>query len=160
MSRRSSISSHNRRLSTGEGEEAAPTAVILKIEDCRLDLAAHTFVDSRDRIVRLSRAEVALLAALVGSPHRVWSRDQLNHAIGRCGAEPGDRVVDMLVARLRRKIEPTPKTPRFIISVRGFGYKLAVQPQTAENGNALPAIDLETCHRPSLGGDASRQSEP
>jgi DNA-binding winged helix-turn-helix (wHTH) protein len=142
-----------------ETDGTAPTAAILEIEDCHLDLAAHTFVDSNGREVRLSLAEMALLTAFVGSPRRVLSRDRLSLAIAGRGAEPGDRSVDMLVARLRRKIEATPKMPRLILSVRGGGYKLAVQPRTAENG-ALPATDLDRLHCSDLGGVTSRQSKP
>jgi DNA-binding response OmpR family regulator len=103
----------------------------VKIEDCKLDLAGHTFVDGSGREVRLTRAETALLTAFVDSPRRVLSREQLRYAVAGRGAEPYDRSVDMLVARLRRKIEPDPKAPRFILSVQGVGYKFDVRPQSA-----------------------------
>jgi DNA-binding response OmpR family regulator len=80
----------------------------------------------------LTRAETALLTAFVASPRRVLSRDQLRYAVDGRGAEPYDRSVDMLVARLRRKIEPDPKAPRFILSVPGVGYKFDVRPQSCE----------------------------
>jgi DNA-binding response OmpR family regulator/class 3 adenylate cyclase len=136
--------------SPGAGQTTGSTPAILKIEDCQLDLTAHTFVDGKGREVQLTRAENALLAIFVGSPRRVLSRDQLCRAIVGRGAEPYDRCIDMLVARLRRKIEPNPKAPRFILSVPGVGYKFVVQPQTAENINALPAINLEMSNRSDL----------
>src|SRR5262249_9625180 len=105
----------------------------VKIEDGNRDLAGHTFVDGSGREVRLTRAETALLTAFVNSPRRVLSRDQLRCAVAGRGAEPYDRSVDMLVARLRRKIEPDPKAPRFILSVQGVGYKFDVRPQSAAN---------------------------
>src|SRR5438132_9657162 len=116
-------------------DETVPAPV--KIEDCKLDLAGHTFVDGNGREVRLTRAETALLTAFVNSPRRVLSRDQLRYAVAGRGAEPYDRSVDMLVARLRRKIEPDPKAPRFILSVPGVGYKFEVRPQSAANGEAI-----------------------
>jgi len=116
-------------------DETVPALV--KIEDCKLDLAGHTFVDGSGREVRLTRAETALLTAFVGSPRRVLSRDQLRYAVAGRGAEPYDRSVDMLVSRLRRKIEPDPKAPRFILSVPGVGYKFDVRPQSAANGEAM-----------------------
>jgi DNA-binding response OmpR family regulator/class 3 adenylate cyclase/predicted ATPase len=121
--------------------EIAP--VILRIEDCKLDLAGHTFVHSNGQEVQLTRAENALLATFVGNPRRVLSRDRLRRAVVGRGAEPFERSIDMLIARLRHKIEPNPKAPRFILSVPGVGYKFAIQPQMAKNGDALPAIDLE-----------------
>ena len=113
--------------------ETAP-APILKIKDCKLDLAGHTFVNGNGREVHLTRAETALLTAFVGSPCRVLSRDQLRRAVVGHGAEPYDRNVDMLIARLRRKIEPNPKSPRFILTVLGLGYKFAPRPQSVEDG--------------------------
>jgi DNA-binding response OmpR family regulator len=124
------------------GGETTPAA-ILKIKDCKLDLAAHTFVDGNGREVHLTRAETALLAAFVGNPCRVLSRDQLRRAVVGRGAEPYDRNVDMLVARLRRKIESDPKSPQFILTVPGLGYKFAARPQSVEDGKSLSAIDLD-----------------
>jgi class 3 adenylate cyclase/DNA-binding response OmpR family regulator/predicted ATPase len=125
------------------GEGTGPASVTLKIKNCRLDLAAHTLVDSNGREVPLTRAETALLAAFADNPCRVLSRDQLRRAVVGHEAEAHGRGVDMIVARLRRKIEPDPKTPRFILCVPGVGYKFAVRPQTVENDNGLPAIALE-----------------
>src|SRR6516164_9527567 len=148
----------------------AATLGILKIEGCQLDLAAHTFVDVHGREMLLTRAEVALLAEFVASPRRVLSRDRLRRAVAGRGAEPYDRSVDMLVVRLRRKLEPNPRAPRFILSVPGVGYKFAVQPQATKNGNAPVAIDLEKLNRSGLGETvaltppgqniASQQREP
>src|SRR5215468_4713153 len=118
-----------------KGNETVPAPV--KIGDCKLDLAGYTFVDGSGREIRLTRAETALLTALVDSPRRVLSRDQLRYAVAGRGAEPYDRSVDMLVARLRRKIESDPKAPRFILSVQGIGYKFDVRPQSAANGEAI-----------------------
>src|SRR5262249_51354357 len=68
-----------------------PPATVLKIKDCKLDLSGHTFVDGNGREVQLTRAETALLTALVGSPCRVLSRDQLRRAVVGYGAGPYDR---------------------------------------------------------------------
>ena len=148
--------------------ELGTRPVVLTIEDCRLDLAAHVFVDGNGREVPLTRAEFALLAVFTGSPRQVLSRDQLRRAIVGRGAGSDDRSIDMLVARLRRKIEPNPKAPRFIVSVAGVGYKFAVRPQAADHGNSLATIDLpnrsgrgDGTPVTSPGQDvAARQSEP
>src|SRR5262245_6648747 len=139
-------------LAASPGSKRAP----VKIEDCKLDLAGHTFVHGSGREVRLTRAEIALLTAFVDSPRRVLSRDQLRYAVAGRGAEPYDRSVDMLIARLRRKIEPDPKSPRFILSVQGVGYKFDVRPQSAANGEA---IDPEQFNR-SRRGEAIPASTP
>jgi class 3 adenylate cyclase/DNA-binding response OmpR family regulator len=141
---------------------------VLTIEDCRLDLAAHVFVDGNGREVPLTRAEFALLAVFTGSPRQVLSRDQLRRAVVGRGAGSDDRSIDMLVARLRRKIEPNPKAPRFIVSVAGVGYKFAVRPQAADRGNALATFGLlnpsglrdDTPVTSPDQGIAARQSKP
>jgi class 3 adenylate cyclase/DNA-binding response OmpR family regulator/predicted ATPase len=140
---------------TGTGSE--PT--ILKIEDCQLDLAAHNLIDRHGREVQLTRAEVALLAEFVGSPRQALSRDRLRRAVTGRGAEPYDRSIDMLVARLRRKLEPDPKAPRYIVSVPGVGYKFAIQPQTDENGTAS-ASDPQKFNRFGVSGRLTSSSGP
>jgi DNA-binding response OmpR family regulator/class 3 adenylate cyclase len=124
-------------------ETAAPAPAILRIAECKLDLASRTFVDGNGCEVQLTRCESALLSAFVSSPCRVLSRDELRHAVVGRGTEPYDRNVDMLVARLRRKIEPDAKTPAFILTVPGLGYKFAARPESIETGESLPAADLE-----------------
>src|SRR5262249_50273000 len=52
--------------------------------------------------------------------------------------EPYERSIDMHVARLRRKIEPEPKAPRFIVTVPGTGYKFAARPETVEENRRSP----------------------
>jgi class 3 adenylate cyclase/DNA-binding response OmpR family regulator/predicted ATPase len=137
-------------VSLGKREEAAPAPV--RIEDCTFDLAGHTFVDRDGREVQLTRAETALLTAFVDSPRRVLSRDQLRYAVAGRPAESDDRTVDVLVARLRRKIEPDPKAPRFIVSMPGAGYKFAVRPQRVAHGKSLPVTEPEQ-FKPSAGGE-------
>ena len=76
--------------------------------------------------VRLTRFEFELLATLGNNPGRVLSRDSLiDHVSGRDRA-PSDRTIDVLIGRLRRKIEADPKSPRIIVTVQGVGYVLAV----------------------------------
>jgi class 3 adenylate cyclase/DNA-binding response OmpR family regulator len=126
------------------GGGTAPAPVILRIKGCKLDLASRTFVDGNGREVQLTRSETALLAAFVGSPCRELSRDQLRQSVAGHGAEPYDRNVDMLVARLRRKIEPAPKAPAFILTVPGLGYKFAARPQSADHTESLSGNELES----------------
>lgn len=75
--------------------------------------------------VRLTRGEFELLWALLRQPGRVLSRDKLLDEISHRDWDPNDRTVDVLVARLRRKIEADPGAPRFIITEHGVGYLFA-----------------------------------
>jgi predicted ATPase/class 3 adenylate cyclase len=126
--------------SPGE-EHPAPEPAALRIEGCRVNLPGRTFVHADGREVALTRAESALLVVFVRNPGRVLSRDQLSQAIAGHGEELYGRSIDMHVGRLRRKIEPDPKAPRFIITVSGAGYKFAAGPRTAEENRESPAIE-------------------
>lgn len=74
-----------------------------------------------DEPLRLTSVEADLLRALAGRPNKPVSREQL---IELTGAVVGDRAVDVQVARLRRKIEPDSRDPRYLRTVRGKGYML------------------------------------
>ena len=72
--------------------------------------------------VDVTAVEFKLLTAFIRSRGRVLSREQLLDQVW-AGTNCGDRVVDTHVANLRKKIEPDPSTPRFLISVRSLGYR-------------------------------------
>jgi len=123
-------------MTTPADSESSPVSGIVCVENCRLDFGGCVFVDASGREVALTRAESNLLKELAGSPCQVVSREKLRRAVAGRGAEPFDRSIDMLVARLRRKIEPDPKAARFLVTVPGVGYKLMVRPQ---NPDARPS---------------------
>lgn len=80
--------------------------------------------------VRLTATEAALMRIFAAHPGEVISRTDLIDELGRDrSATPeeaaGDRAVDVQITRLRRKIEPDPREPRFLQTVRGLGYMLA-----------------------------------
>jgi two-component system OmpR family response regulator len=72
--------------------------------------------------IDLTNREFNLLAALLAAPERILSRDQLLEASRVYDNEVYDRAIDVQVLRLRRKIEPDPAQPRFIVTERGVGY--------------------------------------
>ncbi|MBU6499982.1 MAG: winged helix-turn-helix domain-containing protein, partial [Rhodospirillales bacterium] len=73
-------------------------------------------------VVRLTGGEAALLGALARQPNEVLSREAIAAALGM--DEAGERAIDVQVTRLRRKIEPDPREPRFLHTARGRGYVL------------------------------------
>jgi len=75
--------------------------------------------------IRLTRAEFELLATFVSNPGRILTRDALIDHVSRRNRDPLDRTIDVLVGRLRRKIEVDPTTPRLFITVHGIGYVFA-----------------------------------
>ncbi|MHA8049316.1 helix-turn-helix domain-containing protein, partial [Roseomonas mucosa] len=72
--------------------------------------------------MRLTGGELLLLAALAALAGEVLSREEIAVALGTPDA--GERAVDVQVTRLRRKIEPDPREPRFLQTVRHRGYVL------------------------------------
>ena len=87
----------------------------------QLDTAGHRLLRDGHEVA-LTSAEYALLAAFVGHPGRVLSRDVLVDMLKGYDRDPFDRSVDSRVTRLRRKIEADPAAPQFIRTVRGEGY--------------------------------------
>ena len=75
------------------------------------------------RQVDVTPLELKLLATFIERRGRVLSRDQLLDSAWGNGTHVTDRVVDTHIVNLRRKIEPSPAEPRFLISVRGLGYR-------------------------------------
>ncbi len=71
--------------------------------------------------VRLTDTEVALLRALAARPGQTVDRETL---IRLLGGDVNARTIDVQVTRLRRKIEPDPKFPRYLQTLRGAGYRL------------------------------------
>lgn len=81
-----------------------------------------------DAPLRLTGTETALLRRLAASRGQPVSRADLIDDLGRGGGEDenGERAIDVQITRLRRKIEPDPREPRFLQTVRGTGYMLVV----------------------------------
>jgi DNA-binding response OmpR family regulator len=76
--------------------------------------------------VHCTRTEFRLLCELANHPGKVLSREQLLERVWGYDYFGDGRLVDVHVRRLRTKVEPDPASPRFILTVRGMGYKLAV----------------------------------
>ena len=73
--------------------------------------------------VEITPLEFKLLAALIRHRGRVLSRDKLLDEVWGRGVFVTDRVIDTHVTNLRKKIEPELATPRYVVSVRGVGYR-------------------------------------
>lgn len=98
--------------------------------DCRrfngwfIDLTARVLENPAGEPVPLTNAEFLLLEAFVKAPKCVLSRDQLLEKTRSYDADVFDRTIDVLILRLRRKIEPNPQAPTLIRTERGAGYVL------------------------------------
>jgi two-component system, OmpR family, phosphate regulon response regulator OmpR len=92
----------------------------LPLGRCAFDVARGQ-LECDGRPVRLTEAEAQLLRQLARTPHEAVDRQELSAG----DADGTGRAVDVQVTRLRRKIEPDPRAPRYLQTVRGIGYMLA-----------------------------------
>lgn len=99
-----------------------PANQVLQAAGLVLDPEKHK-VTLDDRPVNLTSSEYKLLHALMAVPGRVFSRDELLDRFYQHGEVVVDRVIDVHIGKLRQKIEQDPAVPRYILTVRGFGYK-------------------------------------
>ena len=77
------------------------------------------------RPVDLTKTEFQLLAALARQPGRVFTRGQLLDAVRGVAFESYERAIDAHIKNIRRKIEPEPRSPRYLQTVFGVGYRFA-----------------------------------
>jgi two-component system, OmpR family, response regulator len=114
-----------RRAGVAEAGVQAGQKRILEFSGWRLDVTHRQLYSANDALVPLRAGEFDLLLAFVERPQRVLSRDQLLDLSRGRAANVFDRSIDVQISRLRRKIEPDPKEPTLIKTVRSGGYFLA-----------------------------------
>lgn len=92
-----------------------------------LDLAARHLLDADGVVIALSSGEFRLLHLLAETPDCVFSRDQLADALAGREAGPFDRTIDVMISRLRRRLNDDARDPQLIKTVRNEGYLLAAR---------------------------------
>ena len=104
--------------------QVRPSAQVLRAGDITVDRETHT-VQVSERYVDLTPSEFDLLATLMSFPGRAYSRLELLDRIQGVAYEGYERTIDVHVKNLRAKIESEPRTPRYIQTVYGVGYRFA-----------------------------------
>ena len=97
---------------------------VLRVADVEVDVPRMR-VTVAGRPVELTATEFQLLATLAREPGRVFTRGQLLDAVHGVAFESYERAVDAHVKNLRRKLEPVPGRPRYLLTVHGVGYRFA-----------------------------------
>ena len=90
--------------------------IVLYPQECRVTV--------RDKAVNLSPKEFTLLELFMNNPRRVFSRDQLLEKVWGIDFMGDSKTVDVHIRWLREKLELDPSSPQYVITVRGFGYRL------------------------------------
>ncbi len=106
----------------GSGGELNHPATKLTFNDWVLDKLLRRLISPEGLDVAMTDGEYRLLEALAERPNQVLSRDALLEITQNRQAGPFDRSIDVRISRLRQKIEPDPKQPAVIKTVRGGGY--------------------------------------
>ena len=105
-------------------EAASAPADVIRVGEMELDVPRmRTSVAGRR--VELTPTEFELLATMARQPGRVFTRSQLLDAVHGVAFESYERAIDAHVKNIRRKLEPEPHAPRYLLTVFGVGYRFA-----------------------------------
>ena len=97
---------------------------VIRVGELQLDvLRMRTEVAGRS--IDLTPTEFTLLATLARQPGRIFTRSQLLDALHGVAFESYERAIDSHIKNLRRKLEPDPRRPRYVLTVYGVGYRFA-----------------------------------
>ena len=111
-------------------DEAAPLPKVMHLGQVHYDVDRGEMWQGEDRL-RLTATESQLMRIFSSKPGVPLSRSNLVEQLGRDGGQAQERAVDVQITRLRRKIEQDPKQPRYLQTVRGAGYMLALEQRYA-----------------------------
>ena len=96
----------------------------------QLDRNTRCLIDADEVAIALSQREYNLLLIFLEHPRRILSRDQLMDLLYDKSCDPIDRTIDVLIGRLRKKIEVDPKNAQILTTIRGGGYQLHAEVKT------------------------------
>lgn len=96
----------------------------IHFDNWKLDRDTHSLIDKEGVVIPLSQREYDLLLVFLENPERILSRNQLMDLLYDQDWDPQDRTIDVLIGRLRKKLEEDSRHPKILITVRGGGYRL------------------------------------
>lgn len=111
-----------------DASRASAGAETIRVADLTLDVPRMRATVG-ERAVEVTPTEFQLLATLAREPGRIFTRAQLLDAVRGVAFESYERAIDAHIKNIRRKIEPDPHEPRYILMVYGVGYKFADEPR-------------------------------
>ncbi len=116
-----------RRSTPGNAPAASDKGPVARFNGWALDLTAHRLTSPAGDDVHLTSHEFQLLSGLVTRRNRALSRDEMLHLVGGRDWSPYDRSIDVLLGKLRKKIEEDAKHPHIIKTIRGVGYMFSAK---------------------------------
>src|ERR1700727_1689907 len=136
-----------------------PRGVPVRFGDFTLDLDGCSLSNTDGGDIPLTRSEFALLREFIRHPGRVLSRGYLLDALAGKRLDPFDRSIDVLVGRLRKKIEADLKQPRLIVTVPGEGYRFDGLTQSL-SPEQKPSIVVQASQDDDGRPDREPESDP
>jgi DNA-binding response OmpR family regulator len=116
-----------------EAKDAKPSEESVRVGELMMDNKRRT-VRIGERKIDLTSSEFDLLFVMARQPGRVFTRAQLLDAIHGVSFESYERAIDSHIKNIRRKIEPNPAEPQYLLMVYGIGYKVI------ESDSTSPAV--------------------
>ncbi|MCF6764179.1 response regulator transcription factor [Thiotrichales bacterium 19S3-7] len=117
------------RRSSGQLIQSKKQGHMIEFDQWRLDQHRHVLINKKDIVISLSSKEYRLLDIFLTHPKHILSRNQIMEKLYGRDFDPTDRSVDVLIGRLRKKIETDYKNPQLLKTIRGEGYQLVTQPK-------------------------------
>jgi len=136
---------------------AAPTAdePVVRLGDLAIDLAAKTVSRDDGEAVRLTPTEWHLLEVLLRNPGKLLTQRQLLTDVWGPGYADASGNLRLYMAQLRRKLEPDPARPRWLLTEPGMGYRYQPSPGSGnEDGEASAAGARDGSAAPARDGSA------
>ncbi|MEZ9867667.1 MULTISPECIES: two-component system response regulator TorR [unclassified Vibrio] len=112
-----------RKTAAGTVEETSDESVV-RFGEWTFDIPRRA-LSKNGEPVKLTKAEYELLVALSSYPNQVLSRERILNMISHRVDAPNDRTIDVLIRRMRAKMEFDPKNPQIFVTVHGEGYMFA-----------------------------------
>ena len=106
-------------------ESATTPAEVIRVGDVVVDVPRMRVEVAGRAVEDLTATEFGLLRTLAASPGRIFTRSQLLDAVRGVAFESYERAIDSHIKNLRRKLEPDPREPRYVLTVYGVGYRFA-----------------------------------
>ena len=95
---------------------------VIEFGSIKIDLNKHLIIKN-SKEYKINNAEKIILEEMINSPGKTFSRDE----IGRILNLDKERSIDVIITRLRKKIESDPKNPKYLQTIRGAGYVLWIE---------------------------------
>ncbi len=111
-----------KKLRTQEEEESTVNSSLLPVGNCSLDQHRRILTKADGEVIQLTEGEFQLLIALVEHAGKPLSRDQLMERLRNRSWNATDRTIDVLIGRIRKKLEDDICQPKWLITVHGVGY--------------------------------------